>query len=191
MSTRVEFKRLYVRPHYRGHRLGQGVLDWVIAKARTLGYRESLPTRCRRWRRAGDVRSRGVRAHGSLWRTSYDGGGVSELEIGLALPSVRVFEKKGLVRGREGQKEHARFVRERAKSIATVEGNRLIVLGVQMRIGRKRPRNPAWSDARRSSASTRRDRAVGTAGRRPCGRFGPRGWSDSAGVAWFHQAQDR
>jgi putative acetyltransferase len=39
-ETRGEFKRLYVRPQYRGQRLGHVLMDWVIAKARGLGYRE-------------------------------------------------------------------------------------------------------------------------------------------------------
>ncbi len=41
-ETRVEFKRLYVRPQYRGQRLGHVLMDWVIAKARELGYREMV-----------------------------------------------------------------------------------------------------------------------------------------------------
>jgi putative acetyltransferase len=39
-DERCEAKRLYVRPEFRGHGLGKALLDWVIAQARTLGYRE-------------------------------------------------------------------------------------------------------------------------------------------------------
>ena len=37
---RIEFKRLYVRPQYRGLRLGHLLMEWAIAKAREAGCRE-------------------------------------------------------------------------------------------------------------------------------------------------------
>ena len=39
-ALRCEAKRLYVRPQFRGQGVGRGLLDWVIAEARTMGYRE-------------------------------------------------------------------------------------------------------------------------------------------------------
>ena len=39
-ATRGEFKRLYVRPAWRGQGLGVKLLDWVIAEARERGFRE-------------------------------------------------------------------------------------------------------------------------------------------------------
>ena len=37
---RGEAKRLYVRPQFRGRGVGHALLDWVIASARRMGYRE-------------------------------------------------------------------------------------------------------------------------------------------------------
>lgn len=39
-ETRGEFKRLYVRPAYRGMGLGKVLLDWMVGRARELGYRK-------------------------------------------------------------------------------------------------------------------------------------------------------
>jgi GNAT superfamily N-acetyltransferase len=39
-DERVEFKRLYVRPQFRGMRLGRELLAWVIAEAKAAGYRQ-------------------------------------------------------------------------------------------------------------------------------------------------------
>jgi putative acetyltransferase len=39
-EVRGEFKRLYVRPGYRGMGCGRFLLDWVIEQARTAGYCE-------------------------------------------------------------------------------------------------------------------------------------------------------
>ena len=39
-EIRGEPKRLYVRPRYRGCGAGRALIDWVIAEARAIGYRE-------------------------------------------------------------------------------------------------------------------------------------------------------
>ena len=39
---RCEAKRLYVRPQFRGSGAGRALVDWVIAEARSAGYREML-----------------------------------------------------------------------------------------------------------------------------------------------------
>jgi len=39
-SVRGEFKRLYVRPPYRGMRIGRELLGWIVAEAKGAGYRE-------------------------------------------------------------------------------------------------------------------------------------------------------
>ena len=39
-DTRAEAKRLYVRPAFRGRGIGHALLDWLVARARCLGYRE-------------------------------------------------------------------------------------------------------------------------------------------------------
>ena len=41
-AARCEAKRLFVRPKFRGRRIGRALLDWVIAEARAAGYRELL-----------------------------------------------------------------------------------------------------------------------------------------------------
>jgi len=41
-DTRCEAKRLYVRPLARGRGLAHALLAWVMAEARTIGYREML-----------------------------------------------------------------------------------------------------------------------------------------------------
>jgi carbonic anhydrase len=41
-ALRCEAKRLYVRPQFRGRGVGRALLDWVIAQARAMGYREMV-----------------------------------------------------------------------------------------------------------------------------------------------------
>ena len=39
-ARRGEFKRLFVRPGFRGHGAGRALMEWVMAEARRLGYVE-------------------------------------------------------------------------------------------------------------------------------------------------------
>jgi len=41
-ESQCEFKRLFVRPQFRGLGLGRELLAWIIAEARAEGYREIL-----------------------------------------------------------------------------------------------------------------------------------------------------
>lgn len=41
-EQRCEMKRLYVRPAFRGHRIGDALVDRVIQDARAIGYRHML-----------------------------------------------------------------------------------------------------------------------------------------------------
>jgi GNAT superfamily N-acetyltransferase len=41
-AGRCEFKRLYVKPEFRGHQVGKALMEWVIAEARGAGYVEML-----------------------------------------------------------------------------------------------------------------------------------------------------
>lgn len=41
-AERCEVKRLYVRPRFRGCSLGRTMMDWVIAEARRMSYREMV-----------------------------------------------------------------------------------------------------------------------------------------------------
>ena len=41
-AERCEFKRLYVRPQFRGGGRGRQLLDWVIAEAKAAGYRQAV-----------------------------------------------------------------------------------------------------------------------------------------------------
>jgi putative acetyltransferase len=41
-DERAEAKRLYVRPEFRGQRIGLALLKWVIREARATGYREMV-----------------------------------------------------------------------------------------------------------------------------------------------------
>jgi GNAT superfamily N-acetyltransferase len=39
-AERCEFKRLFVRSQFRGMRLGRELLAWIVAEAKTAGYRQ-------------------------------------------------------------------------------------------------------------------------------------------------------
>jgi putative acetyltransferase len=39
-GERCEFKRLFVRPQFRGMRLGRELMAWIIAEAKAAGYRQ-------------------------------------------------------------------------------------------------------------------------------------------------------
>ena len=41
-AERCEAKRLYVRPEFRGQRVGRALLAWLIAEARNAGYSEMV-----------------------------------------------------------------------------------------------------------------------------------------------------
>lgn len=41
-QERCEAKRLYVQPQFRGSGVGRALIDWVIAEARSAGYREMV-----------------------------------------------------------------------------------------------------------------------------------------------------
>ncbi len=41
-ARRAEFKRLFVRPAFRGHGAGRALMEWVMAEARRLGYAEMV-----------------------------------------------------------------------------------------------------------------------------------------------------
>lgn len=41
-KSRVEAKRLYVRPEFRGRGVGRALMEWAIAEARTAGYSEMV-----------------------------------------------------------------------------------------------------------------------------------------------------
>lgn len=41
-NSRVEAKRLYVRPEFRGQSVGRALMEWAMAEARTAGYSEMV-----------------------------------------------------------------------------------------------------------------------------------------------------
>ena len=57
-DRRCEAKRLYVRSRFRGQGIGRALLDWVIAEARSGGYREMLGDTLPEMRQALDMYER-------------------------------------------------------------------------------------------------------------------------------------
>ena len=41
-ARRGEFKRLFVRPAFRGHGAGRALMEWIMAEARRIGYVEMV-----------------------------------------------------------------------------------------------------------------------------------------------------
>jgi GNAT superfamily N-acetyltransferase len=41
-GERCEMKRVYVRPAFRGTGMGRAIVEWLMAEARSLGYREMV-----------------------------------------------------------------------------------------------------------------------------------------------------
>jgi GNAT superfamily N-acetyltransferase len=61
-AIRCEAKRLYVRPRFRGQRVGKALLEWLIAEARSAGYEEMV----------GDTMPVMERAIGMYERTGFE-----------------------------------------------------------------------------------------------------------------------